>query len=47
MGCGERGVGDAAPYGWVVGGWVTLLVRAVRGAFGGNHRDGCGFFWYL
>ena len=35
------------PYGFGCRGWVTLLVRAVCGASGGNHRDGCGFFWYL
>ncbi len=35
------------PYGVGCRGWVTLLVRAVRGASGGNHRDGGGFFWYL
>ena len=32
------------PYGVGCRGWVTLLVRAVCGASGGNHRDGCGFF---
>ena len=35
------------PYGVGCREWVTLLVRAVCGASGGNHRDGCGFFWYL
>ena len=35
------------PYGVGCREWVTLLVQAVCGASGGNHRDGCGFFWYL
>ena len=35
------------PYGVGCRGWMTLLVRAVRGASGGNPRDDCGFFWYL
>ena len=57
VGIGPYGGLQGVPCGWAdrgvrplrVGcrGWVTLLVRAVCGASGGNHRDGCGFFWYL